>query len=95
MCANWLLGSRDGKQSCLEGMKSVRRTFATVAAGLLLVTTVSIGDAAADQLERGRKIFALCAQCHGEKADGNSLFLAPAIAGLKRAVAMAALKGKL
>jgi len=82
-CANWLIGSRDGEQNYLEGMKSVRRTFATVVAGLLLVTTVSIGDAAADQLERGRKIFALCAQCHGEKADGNSLSLAPAIAGLK------------
>ena len=64
-------------------MKSVRRTFATVAAGLLLATAAPIGGAAADQLEDGRKIFALCAQCHGGDAGGNSLFLAPAIAGLK------------
>ncbi len=63
-------------------MKSVRRTLATVAAGLLLATAAPIDDAAADQLEDGRKIFALCAQCHGDNAGGNSLFLAPAIAGL-------------
>ncbi len=61
----------------------MRRTLATVAAGLLLATAAPIGDAAADQLEDGRKIFALCAQCHGDDAGGNSLFLAPAIAGLK------------
>ena len=61
----------------------MRRTFATVAAGLLLATAAPIGGAAADQLEDGRKIFALCAQCHGGDAGGNSLFLAPAIAGLK------------
>ena len=61
----------------------MRRTLATVAAGLLLATAAPIGDAAADQLEDGRKIFALCAQCHGDDGGGNSVFLAPAIAGLK------------
>ncbi len=63
-------------------MRSVRRTLATVAAGLLVATVAPIGDAAADQLEDGRKIFSLCAQCHGDDAGGNHLFLAPAIAGL-------------
>jgi cytochrome c oxidase subunit 2 len=78
-----LIGSCDGEQNCPEGIKSVRRTLANVAAGLLLATAAPIGDAAADQLEDGRKVFALCAQCHGDDAGGNSLFLAPAIAGLK------------
>ena len=36
----------------------------------------------ADDLARGRQLYALCAQCHGENGSGRELFLAPAIAGL-------------
>jgi cytochrome c oxidase subunit 2 len=65
-------------------MKSVRRTLlATVAVGLF-VAGASSEVAAADDLERGRQVFALCAQCHGEAGAGNQLFLAPSIAGLNQ-----------
>jgi cytochrome c553 len=37
---------------------------------------------AEEALERGRKVFELCLQCHGEQAEGNAAALAPAIAGL-------------
>ncbi|MEM7410436.1 MAG: c-type cytochrome [Myxococcota bacterium] len=32
--------------------------------------------------ERGEKLYALCAQCHGENGAGNPMALAPSIAGL-------------
>ena len=38
--------------------------------------------AGAQDVERGRKLYTLCAQCHGDDGAGNALFLAPAIAGM-------------
>lgn len=39
-------------------------------------------EARADDLVRGRELFALCAQCHGDNAGGMQLSLAPSIAGM-------------
>jgi cytochrome c oxidase subunit 2 len=55
-----------------------------MAAGLLFAAGAPGSDASADEFERGRKLFALCAQCHGPEADGNRLYLAPSIAGLNQ-----------
>lgn len=38
--------------------------------------------ALAQDPERGRELFQLCATCHGEQGEGNALFLAPAIGGM-------------
>jgi cytochrome c553 len=46
-----------------------------VAAGLA-------APAAAQDIARGEKLFALCATCHGEAGEGNELYLAPAIGGM-------------
>ena len=40
------------------------------------------GPALAEDPARGERLWALCTQCHGETGDGNSEYLAPAIAGL-------------
>jgi len=79
----WVDWPRDREQSRPEGIKLMRQMLATVASMLLLALTAPIGVADADELEDGQKIFALCAQCHGDNGSGNSLFLAPAIAGLE------------
>jgi cytochrome c oxidase subunit 2 len=58
---------------------------ARIAARIALVAVVSgaIGVVAlADDNERGEKLFAFCATCHGDTGAGNELFLAPAIAGM-------------
>ncbi len=41
------------------------------------------GGASAADLERGKELFDLCAQCHGPDGSGNQLVLAPPIAGLQ------------
>ena len=41
------------------------------------------GGASAADLERGKELFDLCAQCHGPDGGGNQLVLAPPIAGLQ------------
>ena len=38
--------------------------------------------ALAQDMDRGRELFQLCAACHGEQGEGNALFLAPGIGGL-------------
>jgi len=59
-------------------MKSGFRTaLVLIAMWAGLSTSVSAQDA-----ERGRELFQLCASCHGAGGEGNALYLAPAIAGL-------------
>jgi cytochrome c oxidase subunit 2 len=53
----------------------VSLTFALVA--------LAAAPALAEDLERGRQVFGLCLQCHGEQGQGNPLALGPAIAGLE------------
>ena len=38
--------------------------------------------ALAQDPERGRELFQLCATCHGAQGEGNELFLAPSIGGM-------------
>lgn len=53
------------------------------AAFVSLALLASLGQAAlAQDLERGRDLFELCASCHGEQGEGNALYLAPAIGGM-------------
>jgi cytochrome c553 len=40
------------------------------------------GAASAQNVERGRELFDLCASCHGAAGEGNQLFFAPAIGGM-------------
>jgi cytochrome c553 len=47
-----------------------------------LVVAMLAAPALAQDVERGREIFALCTQCHLSDGSGNHLALAPAIAGL-------------
>lgn len=59
-------------------MKSGFRT-----ALVLIVLSVGVPTAASAQdVERGRELFELCASCHGAAGEGKPLYLAPAIAGL-------------
>lgn len=63
------------------------RTLAVVAClagGVLAPAASAEAPAAASPalLERGRELYALCQQCHGENGIGNPAALAPAIAGL-------------
>ena len=56
-------------------------------ATLLAVTGLSallLGplSAVGEENARGAELYNLCSQCHGENGEGNSRFLAPAIAGL-------------
>jgi len=62
-------------------MQSIR-TLAALAAGLLALGAALAGTASAEDQERGRSLYALCAQCHGPEGEGMQLSLAPAIAGL-------------
>ena len=52
----------------------------TAAVGVALVWAVA--GAASAQEDRGRVLFDLCTQCHGETGGGDPLALAPGIAGL-------------
>ncbi len=60
-------------------MKSIRLLAVGLAAATLLGVT---SPAAADDLARGRQLFSLCSQCHGDAGQGNQAIGAPAIAGL-------------
>lgn len=57
-------------------MRSIRSLLALAALAAVLP-----GGARADAA-RGKELFQLCAQCHGETGAGNVLYLAPSIAGL-------------
>jgi cytochrome c oxidase subunit 2 len=48
----------------------------------VLIALASGSAASAQDAERGRALFALCAECHGAAGEGNQLFLAPAIGGM-------------
>lgn len=54
----------------------------SLAAAVLLALVAAAPTAYADDLARGREIFALCSQCHGPEGQGNRMTLAPAIGGL-------------
>jgi cytochrome c553 len=59
------------------------RHLTWVAALLGLIVGLSSTAAAQDaDLARGETLFNLCAQCHGDNAEGNELYVAPAIAGM-------------
>jgi cytochrome c553 len=62
---------------------AITALFIMVSAGLpaLDARATDEGDASAD-LARGEQLFELCTQCHGTDGGGNSLVLAPGIAGL-------------
>jgi cytochrome c553 len=63
-------------------MKSEFRT-ALVLISVSISIWAGFGTAAAAQdVERGRELFQLCATCHGAGGEGNQLYLAPGIAGL-------------
>ena len=47
-----------------------------------LVVAMLAAPALAQNVERGRDLFALCTQCHMDDGRGNQLALAPTIAGL-------------
>jgi len=55
--------------------------FVTTAALAALVFVAPM-SALAEDLDRGEALFGLCTQCHGSAGEGNSTYLAPAIAGL-------------
>lgn len=49
---------------------------------LIALATGSVQPALAQDTERGRELFQLCATCHGAEGQGNELFLAPSIGGM-------------
>lgn len=57
------------------------RIMLVVVTALFVSTTALAQDAGAD-VAKGRTLFALCTQCHGENGGGIEAALAPAIAGL-------------
>lgn len=57
------------------------RIMLVVVTALFVSTTALAQDAGAD-VAKGRALFALCTQCHGENGGGIEAALAPAIAGL-------------
>ena len=57
-------------------MARIESVLAALAVAMLAV------PAAAQDVERGRQLFQLCSQCHGETGAGNADYLAPEIAGL-------------
>jgi uncharacterized protein len=64
-------------------MKSIRLLAACLAgAALLVAPSLAIAQDAQPDLAHGKKLFALCATCHGDAAEGNQMLGAPAIAGL-------------
>jgi cytochrome c553 len=66
-----------------------------LAAALLSLAGVGAGAARAegDPVARGRELYQLCYQCHGDHAQGNRVALAPAIAGLPEWYVLNQLKG--
>jgi len=57
------------------------RGFRTALVLIALSAGLSL-PALAQDAERGRELFDLCASCHGAAGRGNQLYLAPVIAGL-------------
>ena len=55
--------------------------FRTALVSIALWAGLSM-SASAQDVERGRELFDLCARCHGAAGAGNQLYLAPVIAGL-------------
>lgn len=47
-----------------------------------LAVALLAASASAQDLHRGKQLYALCEQCHGAAGAGNAAYLAPAIAGL-------------
>ena len=66
----------------MKATKLVILTVVTILASCALALTLAFTASADTQHERGRKLYNLCAQCHGEQGLGDQLFLAPAISGL-------------
>lgn len=64
-------------------MAATRRLLMTGAL-LALQILLAPGAASAEENARGERLFQLCTQCHGANGGGNSLALAPSIAGLDR-----------
>jgi cytochrome c553 len=55
----------------------------TAAVGVALAWALATGGPASAQDDRGKVLFDLCTQCHGEMGAGDRLALAPGIAGLE------------
>lgn len=60
----------------------IRMSIVSLSVIALAIAMATPQAVAADDLARGRQLYDLCAQCHGEDGDGAQLYLAPAIAGL-------------
>ena len=69
-----------------------RRAPALLGVALAVLAGVAAAPARAEDDARGRELFTLCKQCHGDAAGGNPLSLAPAIAGLPEWYALKQLK---
>lgn len=54
-----------------------------VLCGTSLTLLASAGTAAAQENQRGKQLFEMCSQCHGDQGEGMALSLAPSIAGLE------------
>lgn len=52
------------------------------AAALAALAVVAPSSVRAEANARGKELFQLCAQCHGETGAGSAIYLAPSIAGL-------------
>lgn len=63
---------------------ALRTKLAVFIAAFSMTVGTALAASAEDapDMARGAELFELCAQCHGQEAGGNKLFLAPAIAGL-------------
>lgn len=55
----------------------------TAAVGVAVAWALATGGPASAQDDRGKVLFDLCTQCHGETGAGDPLALAPGIAGLE------------
>jgi cytochrome c553 len=66
----------------MDRMNATLRLEASAVCLLALALVVAASAAHAQDTARGHQLFALCAQCHGEHAEGSAETLAPAIAGL-------------
>src|SRR5262249_58501314 len=67
----------------MDRMNAILRleVFAAFLLALALSVVLPPAQALAQDAARGKELFALCAQCHGEHAEGSSETLAPAIGG--------------
>ena len=59
----------------------MNRGYGTTLVWIVLAIGLA-GPAFAQDAERGRALYELCATCHGEQGEGNALYLAPSIGGL-------------